>query len=434
MKPGHRDRSTEWTAPPADAVSGLRELAMKILNPTIKICSAALLAAAIWGCGTANDAAPNLSATGKHPALATWYVDHRAEYRKNPTQCVSCHGADLHGGISNVSCFNSGMDGYTCHAGGPRSVPHPLPFTAAALHGPAAKADLVYCQSCHGTAGGAGSNPRFTISIGSLANGCETCHTARTAHPPVAGVSTAWPGHADAGNIGNACALCHGATLGGGVGPACTTCHTSLAAGVAPIKGTCISCHAKPPATGNHAKHNALSGVTNDCATCHAGAGSGTQRHGLRGFANVSTAIDTRYAAKTGLGKVTGTLSCANVSCHGGVTTPAWGGSITTASQCNACHTAGTATQTPQYNSYYSGMHAKHLNEVGLICTDCHDMTKTNGSATHFSGLATPEFELLPRFTIRVPGYATTPGSCNPGNTPTAGTYSVTVCHGTKTW
>ena len=61
-------------------------------------------------------------------------------------------------------------------------------------------------------------------------------------------------------------------------------------------------------------------------------------------------------------------------------------------------------------------------------------MTVTSGGAAHFSGLATPAFELAPRFTIRVPGYATTPGSCNPGTVPAAGTYSVGVCHGSESW
>ena len=199
---------------------------MRHANILTRLYTVIGLALILGGCGSSNDAAPSISGSGQHPARATWIVDHRAAYRQHPAQCTSCHGADLRGGITNVNCF-TGVPGGLCHAGGhgPRPVPHALPFTAATLHGPEAKKDLVFCQSCHGTAGGPGSAPRFNVAVGSLVNGFEDCHLANSAHPPVPGVSTAWPGHADAGNLGNACVLCHGATLGGGTGPACTSCH-----------------------------------------------------------------------------------------------------------------------------------------------------------------------------------------------------------------
>jgi hypothetical protein len=73
-------------------------------------------------------------------------------------------------------CFNSTL----CH--GNTAAPHPVPFTDAALHGPAAKTDLIYCQECHANPP-TGSNPRFNVAKGSLANGCEDCHEINTAHP-----------------------------------------------------------------------------------------------------------------------------------------------------------------------------------------------------------------------------------------------------------
>lgn len=417
---------------------------MKRMKLLAKLVPAAALAVALWGCGTANDAAPNVSPSGQHPPLATWYVDHRAAFAKAPQQCTACHGGDLKGGIAQVNCFTGieGIPGFPCHSNGhpPRTVPHALPFTDPALHGPAAKADLTYCQACHGTAAGPGGNPRFNVAIGTLKSGCEDCHQAMTAHPPVdpakvPGFPASWSGHAGAGNMGNACILCHGVTLRGpaegGVGPACSSCHTGLAAGSIPTPGSCTSCHGKPPATGSHAVHNALTGVGGVCNSCHNGGGTGTPNHGK---GSVTVAFLASYNARSGTAAITAAKGCANVSCHGGVTTPAWGGSIDVATQCASCHVAGTASQTPQYNSYWSGQHTTHLTQVGLACSDCHDMTVTSGGASHFSGLATPAFELAPRFTIRVPGYSTTPGSCTPTTNPPAGTYSIGVCHGTRSW
>ncbi len=375
---------------------------------------------ALFGCGKVNDQATSLESSGKHPG--NWLTGHRPAYRQNPDQCRECHGRDLKGGISKVDCFNQAGLGQ-CHAGGhgPRNVPHQLPFKDGTIHGPVAKADLTYCQICHGTAGGPGSNPRFDVPLGSLKNGCEDCHDPFTAHLIVEGFSSGWPGHTTAGNMGNSCTLCHGIDLTGGVGPGCNTCHTALPPTTVPTPGTCVSCHAKPPASGNHTIHNALSGVTNVCSTCHNGAGSGTAKHN-NGTADVAFVV--AYNAKSGTATRNSNSSCSNVSCHGGVTTPAWGGIL--ANGCFSCHTAGTT----QYNSYNSGQHTRHIITVGLQCADCHDMTVTVGGARHFSGLGTPAFELAPSATIRVPGYP----SCNPGTFPTTGTYSVGVCHVSETW
>jgi hypothetical protein len=43
-------------------------------------------------------------------------------------------------------------------------------------------------------------------------------------------------------------------------------------------------------------------------------------------------------------------------------------------------------------------------------------------------------FVLPASATIRVPGYTSVNPSCNPGRTTAAGTYSVSVCHGTERW
>lgn len=378
----------------------------------------------LFGCGKANDQAPSLGSSGKHPDA--WLTGHRTAYRQNPDQCRECHGIDLKGGVTKVDCFNQ-ADAGQCHAGGhgPRNVPHLMPFKDGAAHGPEAKKDLAYCQGCHGTAGGPGSDPRFNVPLGALTNGCEDCHKAFTAHPPLPGGTTGWTGHPAAGNMGNSCTLCHGVDLTGGAGPACAACHTGLKPGTIPTAGTCGSCHAAPPASGSHSVHNALAGVKDVCAACHDGAGSGTTKH-RNGTTDV--ALNASYNAKSGAALRNSDGSCSGVSCHGGITTPVWGGALT--SGCLSCHTAGTT----HYNGYNSGQHTRHVTGVGLQCTDCHDMKVTVGTAGHYSGLGTTGFELPPSATIRVPGYTSAQPSCSPGTFPAAGTYSVGVCHSSETW
>ncbi len=410
-----------------------------------RFLAAGLFAAVLGGCGSNSNSAPQLNGSGKHPAA--WYVDHRQAYSRaylanGALECRDCHGSDLSGGISKVSCM-VGMIGFpdgACHANGhpPRPVAHLLPYLAAPAHGPVAKADLIACQACHGTNGGSGSNPRFNGTIGFLTSGCEDCHKTGTAHPPVdpaklSGYDRHWNSHATAGNQAAACALCHGIDFNGGSGPACRSCHLNLANGTLPSASSCLSCHGTPPLTGAHGAHSALPGLAVLCSACHGGAGSGTARHGYRGFNNVTTAFPAAYAARTGGPvRLNSNGTCAGVSCHGGVITPPWsGGSIAEGTQCAACHTAKSVAD--QANSFFSGQHTLHVSQKGIPCIDCHDMTVTSNNNSHFSNLATPIFELAPRLTIRVPvNYSG--NSCTPGQLPPSGSFSVGTCHGTESW
>lgn len=401
--------------------------------PSIKILTRILCVTAacftLLACGKANEKAPALDSSGKHPNTDTWKLTgHRAAYQQNRDQCLECHGADLKGGITKIGCSTD-----SCHANGhgPRNVPHAMPFMAGSAHGPAAKKDMVYCQSCHGTVGGPGGNPRFDLPLGALKKGCEDCHKPFSAHPPLVGSTSGWSGHSTAGSMGNNCTLCHGVDLSGvgGVGPGCNSCHTGLTPGTITTVGVCTSCHAKPPVTGNHTVHNALVGVAGVCSTCHDGAGNGTAKHN-NGIKEVAFAAAYNANSGTAIRNIDG--SCSFVSCHGGVTTPAWGAGQ--AVGCLSCHTEGTALNTPQFNSYYSGRHTKHLVDFGMQCKDCHDMTVAVSGAKHFSGLGTNVFELDPSATIRVSGYTKATPSCSPGRFPASGTYSVGVCHDSKGW
>lgn len=392
----------------------------------ITLAFAAFMTALVSGCGTSNPQAPALDASNRHPA--GWVTAHRAAYFASPNQCRSCHGNDLKGGITKVDCFNQAGD-TRCHANGhgPRSIIHPLPFSDPALHGVLARKDLTICQDCHGTSGGAGSNPRFNVRIGGLASGCESsgCHAANMAHPKP------WKAHLSAGNLANACALCHGASFGGGSGPACSSCHTSLAAGIVPVNGACVSCHGTPPGgnstpnrAGAHAVHLALPEVSGNCAVCHSGGGSAAANHGT----TLTVALPAVWNAKSGSASYNSTSkSCANVKCHGGQATPAWyGGTISVAGACASCHVSGAT----QFNGYVSGRHATHIS-LGLACSDCHDMSAAT-APSHFSNLSSVSFRQLPVSTIRSYVRYTAP-SCSPQSPVPAGN-QIGACHGTRAW
>lgn len=374
------------------------------------------------------------------------------------------------------TCTNS-ISG--CHPGETRQwsatggAPHALDgsYLAGTVHGPDAKGlnpslfpdGMLDCQPCHGQPGGAGTNPQFNVGIsnplipGGGGHGCEGCHNDGTAHPSVSSIMTTpresidwYDGtftHDDVPTavFNSACVLCHGATLNGlpnAVGPGCTgTCH--VADPVANRSG-CVSCHATPPdgsapagnvrpnRPGAHAAHKALPEVATSCSVCHSGAGQGTAAH-FDTSAPADVAFVATYNARTGAASFTpngtnpATGTCANVSCHGGQTTPDWmTGSLDPTRDCSQCHSAGTS----QFNGYSSGRHSLHLSaglpQGAAVCADCHDPTTLTLAANiHFNDLATPAMTQA-KLTIKLPGT----GIYTPGATPGNGTCNNFTCHG----
>ena len=183
------------------------------------------------------------------PSWTDTYVDHRADAATNGTDsCTACHGPTLQGYQTAPSCFSESFDGQRCHPDGPGEAPHPLDgsYLLGTNHGPDAKSDLTVCQACHGQPGGPGSNPRFNLGIIAAGDqGCESCHGVDYAHP-----QDGWAGpdgtfHYSAGNVQNACSLCHGVSLDGvgGVGSSCLECHAETTT----FTLDCTSCHGTPP-------------------------------------------------------------------------------------------------------------------------------------------------------------------------------------------
>jgi predicted CxxxxCH...CXXCH cytochrome family protein len=245
------------------------------------------------------------------------------------------------------------------------------------------------------------------------------------------------------------CSTCHDISAPTAMpGPACQTCHI---AGSPLAALNCTSCHVSPPnggapagaaypnVPGAHAAHIALNGAGTpiSCNTCHSGLGSGTLAHYNRANAIPGenalrvppgdAAFLATYNAETGASSFdnSAALSCSNVSCHGGQTTPSWQtGTLDVNNQCTNCHVSGTS----QYNSYNSGEHTRHLNDFGTSSTTCKYCHNTATLAVnHFTTLSTPAME--------GPASATIGGAGTLITTWVPATQSCTpACHGTKTW
>jgi predicted CxxxxCH...CXXCH cytochrome family protein len=345
----------------------------------------------------------------------------------------------------------------TCH---PAAKAHPTTWFAAPQPFPGYVAShrdsgnrSVACAICHKVDGpGSGPNPAspscFSASFTNADGVPASCHASGPGQAPHAVPFLGHSGVTDAtfnDPFPDGCASCHAVTGTSPVtaAPLCTTCHT----GGSPLALlNCTSCHTEPPAgtvypdiAGRHGKHNALAGVTGICATCHSGIDSGTQAHYDRANARPGkdalrvppgdAAFLAKFNAKSGTASFdSGTLTCSDVSCHGGIPTPGWQTGtidVDTDSGCRQCHALGTGPGTPENNSPFSGLHAFHLGStVNAQCTECHDMANgTTGAASHFAFLETPGLEGPAAQTVEPTG---NPAFYN-ATDQTCGTYT---CHG----
>ncbi len=126
----------------------------------------ALLALLAVGCSKKNGVAFDPDAG--HPD--DFFPTHPAEYRNSAGGCAPCHGTDLLGGISTVSCYSSSRDGQGCHADGPGG--HPAGWRA--LHS-ADPSKAATCAPCH-------DNPSNNLAPNCFDN--SLCHGPKSGHPP----------------------------------------------------------------------------------------------------------------------------------------------------------------------------------------------------------------------------------------------------------
>jgi predicted CxxxxCH...CXXCH cytochrome family protein len=397
---------------------------------------------------------------------------------------LTCSNVSCHGGLPTpawgTGTLASGTDAgcRACHQVGTAQATPENNSAWSGLHAFHLGASVgAACTDCHGMANGKpGSNNHFahldtpqmegpasdTITLPSAGtydavnqtctvNCHNTQHAAFSwkggASHPVPFTGTAHTAIASQTAFNSGCASCHGASGASplALAPTCATCHQAAS----PLTmGNCASCHSKPPVgtafpdvAGAHGKHGALPELTGACGACHAASDSGTQTHydhanaragkdSLR-VAPAPTTFAAIYNAKAGAAAFApATLTCSNVSCHGGLATPAWGtGTLDSTGAsgdtgCRACHAKGTAAGTPEANSYYSGAHSKHLGtDVSAKCTDCHAMANgTTGASRHFTALGTAALEGPASDTIQYQGSRTVYNA-------TAKTCTLT-CHG----
>jgi hypothetical protein len=200
-------------------------------------------ALALSGCGDRNSQAVFESNTGKH--LANWLpVGHKTSARADLGSCFDCHGENLDGGISKVSCTR-------CHLGSLGAV-HPVQWGQYAY---ARHADyLVKNNNDTSTCANAVCHGPTLAGVPASGPACATaCHIggASAIHPTdwrVANAQGALPsaaGHADfvttngTGYNATACsnAVCHGTDYRGVFlsGPSCFLCHPADPTDAAPL-------------------------------------------------------------------------------------------------------------------------------------------------------------------------------------------------------
>ncbi len=162
---------------------------------------------------------------------------HGNDYYTDPQNCSACHGEDLDGGTSGVSCR-------ACHHSG---------WTGT--HGEEYAANPDNCKACHGD----------DLNGGDANSDCSSCH-----HEDAVGK---WQ-HGDYHTLPDTdnCADCHGADLTGANSlVSCFSCHSDISA------FNCSNCHTSAAISYADSAHGNTSygvdrsgtGTEGDCTHCH---------------------------------------------------------------------------------------------------------------------------------------------------------------------
>ncbi|MBI5443728.1 MAG: CxxxxCH/CxxCH domain-containing protein [Deltaproteobacteria bacterium] len=258
-----------------------------------------------------------LEASGQHPS--GWAAKNQHGYSVNTTGlggCKSCHGSDLQGGSTGVSCASchatAGFSNWDtnctfCHgnrATGRQSPPLDTQGRNLATnvsvgrhdtHVAATLANAIACTQCH---------PARSASVVTDADHVDGNGTAEVTFGGLARTGSVTPTYTRSSATSASCAstYCHGNFSGGSTA---TVTWTSSAT------STCTSCHGNPPATGEHSKHVSGEGIA--CSTCH---GTGYARTGTStGTVAKATHVDGLKALVTNLGWSSTARTCAP-SCH----------------------------------------------------------------------------------------------------------------------
>jgi len=410
------------------------------------------------------------SSTGCHPAAkahpTNWqggndptpdYVSSHRAADNTETACGICHNvsADAPGPAPRApSCFsaeflNSDGSATGCHASGP-GAPHAIPYTDAVAHGPAAKANLPYCQECHGEPG----TTQFGGGIASTGCSSTGCHTAAGAHP------VRWQGstditpdymssHRNAGRQDTACSICHdftqGRTAPDSSAPSCFSaeftntdnilsgCHAEGPAAphaipfIDPVLhgpeakadlSNCQECHASPfdGGPGSNPRFNLPIGtLTNGCESesCHSAltahpspSWTGIAANSHKTADNFQSACALCHGANL-LGTAEGGVGKACDSCH-------LAGDPLVEQNCASCHNNPPDQELPAGNQRPNrlGSHEIHngFPRVNGQCIACHNGSGSN-TAIHFDDVSPANVELLAAYGAETGGFSYDPGT-----------------------
>ena len=90
---------------------------MSPLSSFLKKAWPLLLLAVFFSCSESRDGNLIFDPAIGHPK--SWIKDHGPTSVSSEGSCEECHGSDLRGGISQISCFTPSNDGQGCHESGP---------------------------------------------------------------------------------------------------------------------------------------------------------------------------------------------------------------------------------------------------------------------------------------------------------------------------
>jgi len=249
---------------------------------------------AFAGCGTSNDQASFDADAGKH--ASDWvYAKHAAASNVDINSCMECHGSDLAGGLSGVSCGQ-------CHLNG-----SPLTMTG--------------CTSCHGKPPTGTVAPNRSLShpahnaLPNVSNVCDSCHS---------GAGTSTVNHYN-GAVDVMFLSVYNAKSGAAVRNADGTCSKvschggqttpTWSYGIIDVNTQCTACHAYGTAednsfsSGRHNSHVSTYGFV--CTKCHDTAKLATSH-----FTSLNTSTMEGPASATLNSSLTYTGGSCTPACH----------------------------------------------------------------------------------------------------------------------
>jgi hypothetical protein len=330
---------------------------LRVLRNPIGLLILLAAAAAAAGCTNANTSGDVNHVDASGNSIPGWLTPTGGTHTNSATtdyiasggnsSCTECHGSDLAGGISRVSCFANTAG---CHHG-------PIPnWSTAAVHGATAKlapgsSGFASCQICHGN-NFAGAN----IAPTCLNN--ATCHGAGVASP-----HAPKPWRASAGT---------------------TFTHTNTDPANAPV---CAQCHFpdSPNNPANHPATPAPAGTAPGCfnsTLCHAEASA---PHPVdNAWVTAPPAAQPHgNDAKAALGATTGFAYCQD--CHGTGTDFA-GGTSGVSCYTTTCHGVSAPHARKPWRAS-AGTTYTHTTTVetgnAAVCAFCHFPGSPNNPADH---------------------------------------------------